>query len=964
MKTKLLLMFLFLTITLQAQTNLVPNGNFENWTSSSQPDNWFRSLSGGLVFQSNSAQNGSSSIKMQNTNGTFNYINSDFFPVIAGKTYLVTMYHKLVKGTFSAIDLSLYHKPDTFKSEITKKTDAVTTSTEWRKIQFYYTPTISEPIEIDIWTTGSLNSEILVDNVSVVDVATISSAFTLIPDLNFERKLIELKLDSGAPDGKVLTEDINKIKSLNVSFSSIKDLTGIQNFVSLNALYCDVNQLTTLDLSKNVALVKLECDINNLTTLELSKNVALKELICYRNQLTTLDLSKNIALTELRSFENNLTTLDLSKNVYLTYLYCSSNQLTALDLSKNFILNTLDCSNNPLLSSLNLKNGQNHLIDYNKLNLKNNPLLNCITVDDVTVANSVWKNNKEPFAIYSPYDCSLVTQIPDPNFENKLIALGIDTDGKNGVVLNSSIVSLISLNVSNSSIVDLKGIEGFKALTTLDCSKNRLKKIDLSKNTTINTLNCSNNLLEKLDLSKNTTINTLNCSINPSLSCIQVADIAAAEKWATTKDANVSFSLDCTKYTLIPDTKFEDKLIALGIDKDGKNGKVATESIADITQLDVSSSSITDLQGIQDFVDLDLLVVTNNQLKTLDLSGNVSLDHLFCENNQLTMLDISRNTILSVLNYSSNKLTTLDLSRHTSLRVLNCSSNQVTTLDISKNMDLTELYCSSNKLTTLDLSRHTNLRALNCSSNQLTTLDISKNVSFLKEVNCSSNKLTTLDVSKNVFLKELSCSSNQLTTLDLSKNMYVTYLDCSSNQLTTLDLTKKLDLTELYCSSNKLTTLDLSKNAYLKKLNCSNNQLTILNLKNGYNKLFLEYLLLKNNPNLTCIQVDSRSYADDHWFFSKDATASYSESCANLSTSDVIFEKLNVYPNPTKGALFIENVSVNNLRIYDGLGKQVNVPFSSNGTSTTANLEQFPKGIYYMYIESEGETTVRKVIVE
>jgi hypothetical protein len=37
------------------------------------------------------------------------------------------------------------------------------------------------------------------------------------------------------------------------------------------------------------------------------------------------------------------------------------------------------------------------------------------------------------------------------------------------------------------------------------------------------------------------------------------------------------FGLDCTIYRLIPDAKFEDKLIALGIDKDGKKRKVATK---------------------------------------------------------------------------------------------------------------------------------------------------------------------------------------------------------------------------------------------------------------------------------------------------------------------------------------------------------------------------------------------------
>jgi hypothetical protein len=95
----------------------------------------------------------------------------------------------------------------------------------------------------------------------------------------------------------------------------------------------------------------------------------------------------------------------------------------------------------------------------------------------------------------------------------------------------------------------------------------------------LTTLNCSNQL-KKLDLSKNTTIATLNCSNNSSLAAIPVADIATATSWTTTKDAIASFSIDCTIYTLIPDAKFEDKLIALSIDRDKKNGKVATESMA------------------------------------------------------------------------------------------------------------------------------------------------------------------------------------------------------------------------------------------------------------------------------------------------------------------------------------------------------------------------------------------------
>jgi Leucine-rich repeat (LRR) protein len=267
MKTKLLIFLLFMTIIINAQTNLVPKGDFENWTSSSQPDNWYRYFSG-FVSKNTSAQNATSSTNMMIANGTFNYINSEYFPIIANKTYRITLYHKLVSGSFSAIDLSLYHKPSTFKTEITKKTDATFSSREWRKIEFDYTPTVSENIEVDIWTTGTLNSAILVDNVSVIDVATIGAQYTLIPDVNFEEKLIALGIDSGETDGKVLTSSISSVTELDISYSSIKDLTGIQNFTSLTTLDCSLNQLTTIDLSKNLTLKYLELRDNYLTKLD------------------------------------------------------------------------------------------------------------------------------------------------------------------------------------------------------------------------------------------------------------------------------------------------------------------------------------------------------------------------------------------------------------------------------------------------------------------------------------------------------------------------------------------------------------------------------------------------------------------------------------------------------------------------------------------------------------------------
>ena len=92
------------------------------------------------------------------------------------------------------------------------------------------------------------------------------------------------------------------------------------------------------------------------------------------------------------------------------------------------------------------------------------------------------------------------------------------------------------------------------------------------------------------------------------------------------------------QYTLIPDANFEAKLISLGIDTDGANGKVLTTSISNITKLDVSKSSIANLTGIQDFVALETLFCGENQLTSLDVSKNTALTFLNCWDNGLTSL--------------------------------------------------------------------------------------------------------------------------------------------------------------------------------------------------------------------------------------------------------------------------------------------------------------------------------------
>ena len=169
------------------------------------------------------------------------------------------------------------------------------------------------------------------------------------------------KIDKNG-DGKISEKEASVVRGLRLSDFKIRCIDEISYFTALETLYCDHNQLTSLDVSKNTELMGLNCDNNQLTSLDLSKNTKLDWLFCVNNQLTSLDLSKNTKLDCFYCNNNQLTSLDVSKNTELSYLYCNNNQLTSLDLSKNAELYSLNCSGNNLKSVIVQRNYNYRLI--------------------------------------------------------------------------------------------------------------------------------------------------------------------------------------------------------------------------------------------------------------------------------------------------------------------------------------------------------------------------------------------------------------------------------------------------------------------------------------------------------------------------------------------------------------------------------------------------------------------------
>lgn len=126
---------------------------------------------------------------------------------------------------------------------------------------------------------------------------------TNFPDANFRNYLLS---QSYGQDGVLTDKEIQGITYISVSSKKISSLKGIEFFTALKELWCYVNQLTSLDVSKNTELTKLICYANQLTSLDVSKNTALTALDCQSNQLTSLDVSKNTALINLWCYTNQI----------------------------------------------------------------------------------------------------------------------------------------------------------------------------------------------------------------------------------------------------------------------------------------------------------------------------------------------------------------------------------------------------------------------------------------------------------------------------------------------------------------------------------------------------------------------------------------------------------------------------------------------------------------------------------
>ena len=305
---------------------------------------------------------------------------------------------------------------------------------------------------------------------------------------------------------------------------------------------------------------------------------------------------------------------------------------------------------------------------------------------------------------------------PDDAF--RTFVANYDTD-KNNLLSPEELATVTKMECRDLGIADLTGIAYFTALEELNCTDNRLTKLDVSQNTALKKLYCGKNQLTSLnvsantelkklycfknrlaalDVSKNTELNTLNCSRN---------QLTSLNLSANTKLTDLD--TEDNAYEIQPNTNRTFDLSTLpGFDVDKASnwtGGFVSDSILTVEK-DAALVTYTYRMSNQHTGEFAMLI--NGVGTAIDIDEDHFPDAAFQAYLRDPDSNIDRNQdgVLSAGEIALVKEITIDedkklmdltgIGYFTALEELDCSDCRLTSLDVSRNTKLTRLDAERN----------------------------------------------------------------------------------------------------------------------------------------------------------------------------------------------------------------------------------------------------------------------------
>ena len=266
-----------------------------------------------------------------------------------------------------------------------------------------------------------------------------------------------------------------KVTTMEMMFNSCSSLSSLdlshfntENVTSMASMFWDCLSLSSLDLSnfdtRNVkTMFGMFQRCNSLSSINLSN-------FDTGNVTTFAWMFANCG--NLRSID--LTGFNTTKVTNMDHMFRECTALTSLDLS-SFRLNENVVMVDMFYNTCNNNQGE----AYQGLSATEE-IANTLNNSSTTNINtSKLKFSVKKVAINE-------ANFPDANFRS-FVSDNYDTN-KDGYLIGDEL-AVTTMDVSGKGITNLKGIEHFTSLTSLNCSNNVLTAVDLSKNTKLTTFN-------------------------------------------------------------------------------------------------------------------------------------------------------------------------------------------------------------------------------------------------------------------------------------------------------------------------------------------------------------------------------------------------------------------------------------------------------------------------------------------
>ncbi len=338
----------------------------------------------------------------------------------------------------------------------------------------------------------------------------------------------------------------------------------------------------------------------------------------------------------------------------------------------------------------------------------------------------------------------------------------------------------------------------------------------------------------------------------------------------------------------IPDANFKNYLLAdVAINTNSDSEISVAEAQAFSGELLINDLSITDLTGIEAFVNITRLDCYSNNLKALDVSNNTALTRLHCSNNQIETLDISANTLITDIQCHNNGvLYQLNIANgnNSNFSYMKAYGNSLSCIQIDAGFTppadegiYSQGWTKGNSV----------IYGVDCVAlNQEVNIPDDNFKNFLvsdNNINLNGDaKITMAEAQATTELIMDGIGISDLTGIEAFTNL--TRLDAPNNSLITIDVSNNLSLKRLHVGFNNLKSLDIRLNTNIDELFChENSALETLLISNGNNSNF-RYMKAYSNASLTCIQVDAgfSPPANSGQYkvgWTKDSQTSYSENC-------------------------------------------------------------------------------------